>query len=114
LNNLEFRHLKRFCDKYGIDYYEIDNTLTYRENKEHLRSLAHMLTQTLDMFEIEQLGVWRQMAEMQKQYMSEHFLSYYLAWQMAGETTATDIGPPVEPYQFSLKDYIKQGEAKQT
>jgi len=100
MNALEFRHLKRFCDKYGIDYYEIDNTLTYYENLKHLRSIAHMLTQTLDTFEIER------MAELQKQYIKEHPIAYYLACQMAGETTAADIGPPIEEFKFSLKDYV--------
>ena len=69
---------------------------------EHLRSIAQMLTRSLDTFEMER------MAELQKQYMSEHFLSYYLACQMAGETTATDIGPPVEEHHFSLGEYVKQ------
>jgi len=59
-----------------------------------------MLSQTLDMFEIER------MAELQKQYVKEHFVSYYLACQMAGETTSKDIGPPIEEHQFSLKEYI--------
>jgi len=61
-----------------------------------------MLSQTLDTFEIER------MAELQKQYMKEHFVSYYLACQMAGETTTTDIGSPVEEHHFSLRDYIER------
>jgi len=101
LNNLEFRHLKRLCDKYGIDYYEIDSTLTYHENKEHIQSLIRMISRSLDTFEIER------MAELQKQYMKEHFVSYYLACQMTGETTSTDTGSPLEEHQFSLRDYIK-------
>ena len=32
MNNLEKAHLKRICDKYGVDYYEIDSSLTYWES----------------------------------------------------------------------------------
>jgi len=58
-----------------------------------------MLTRTLDIFEIER------MAELQKQYVKEHFLSYYVACQMAEETKSAEVG---EPYQqrFSLEAYI--------
>ena len=80
----------------------MDNTLTYYENMEHLRSIAQMLTRSLDTFEIER------MAELQKQYMKEHFVSYYLACQMAGETTSTAIASPLEEHQFSLREYIKE------
>jgi hypothetical protein len=31
MNNLEKAHLKRICDKYGIDYYEIDSKISYWE-----------------------------------------------------------------------------------
>jgi len=99
LNNLELATLKRYCDKYGLDYQEIDNSLTFWENKKHLRALVKMLTRTLDVFEIER------MAELQKQYIKEHPIAHYLACQMAGETTTTDIGPPVEEFKFSLREY---------
>jgi len=92
--------LKRICDKYGIDYYEVDNTLTYHENKKHLLSIARMLSQSLDTFEIER------MAELQKQYIKEHALSYYIACQMAGETKSSETGP-VYNHRFSLQDYIQ-------
>jgi len=100
LNNLELATLKRYCDKYGLDYQEIDNSLTFWENKKHLRSLVKMLTRTLDVFEMER------MAELQKQYMKEHFLSYYVACQMAGETKSTEVSQPLNPNSFSLKTYI--------
>lgn len=98
MNNLELRHLKRLCDKFGIDYQEIDNTLTYDENKQHLRFLIRMLSQTLDVFELER------MAELQKQYMEEHFLCYYITCRIAGETRSEDVGEvSSEPQMFSLK-----------
>jgi len=101
LNNLELATLKRYCDKYGLDYQEIDNSLTFWENKKHLRSLVQMLTRTLDVFEMER------MAELQKQYMKEHFLSYYLACQMAGETKSTEVEQPQHSSRFSLQTYIQ-------
>jgi len=98
LNNLELRTLKRMCDNYGIDYMEIDNTLTYYENKKHLLSLIRMLSQTLDVFEMER------MAELQEQYMKDHFLCYYIMCRMAGETRSEDVGEvSSEPQMFSLK-----------
>jgi hypothetical protein len=98
MNTLQLRHLKRLCDKFGVDYAEIDNTLTYWENKKHLLSLIHMLSQTLDVFEMER------MAELQKEYMKDHFLCYYITCQMAGETRSKDVGEvSSEPQMFSLK-----------
>jgi len=98
MNNLEKRLLIRLCKKYDIDFQEIDNTLTYYENKKHLRSLIHMLSQTLDVFEMER------MAELQKEYMKDHFLCYYITCQMAGETRSKDVGEvSSEPQMFSLK-----------
>ena len=102
MNNLELATLKRYCDKYGLDYQEIDSKITYWENKEHLRGLVKMLTRTLDVFEMER------MAEMQNQYMKEHFISYYLACQMAGETKSTKVGQPSSDHKFSLKLFTEQ------
>ena len=98
---LEKRLLIRYCQKYDIDFQEIDDSLTYWENKKHLRSLVQMLTLSLDVFEIER------MAELQKQYMKENFIAYYISCQMAGETKSSDVGPPVEEPRFSLLEYIK-------
>jgi len=102
LNPLELATLKRYCDKYGLDYQEIDNSLTFWENKKHLRSLVKMLTCTLDVFEIER------MAELQRQYIKEHPIEYYLACQMAGETTSTETGLPIEEPHFSLRGWIDE------
>lgn len=33
MNSLELRHLENLCQRLGIDTHEIDQTLTYRENK---------------------------------------------------------------------------------
>jgi len=59
-----------------------------------------MLTQTLDTFEIER------MAELQKQYMKEHFLSYYVMCQISGETKSSEAGQPLST-KFSLRTYIE-------
>jgi hypothetical protein len=60
-----------------------------------------MISRTLDTFEIER------MAELQKQYMKEHFLSYYVACSLAGETKSTEVGQPLHYSSFSLKTYIE-------
>jgi len=44
--------LKRYRDKYGIDYYEIDNKLTFWENKKHLRKLVRMMEHSLGTWEL--------------------------------------------------------------
>jgi len=103
MNNLELRHLKRYCDEYGIDYQEIDDTLTYWENKQHLRTIARMLSQSLDEFEL------RRMEELQKQYMKEHLLSYYLLCQLDGQTRSRETGEIPSHYpRFSLETFIQQ------
>lgn len=105
---LELWHLKRFCDKHGIDYQEIDNTLTYWENKEHLKSFrlppklfdAGVLDDWADVLKEEQ----ERMAELQEQYMKEHFLCYYITCRIAGETRSKDTGEVSSaPQMFSLK-----------
>jgi len=99
LNNLELATLKRYCDKYGLDYYEIDNSLTFWENKKHLRALVRMLSRSLDAFELARYKA------LQEQYMDEHFLSYYVMCQMAGETASAEVGEPYQ-HRFSLEAYI--------
>jgi len=57
-----------------------------------------MLSQTSDVFEMER------MAELQKEYMKNHFLCYYITCQIAGETKSKDVGEvSSEPQTFSLK-----------
>jgi len=60
-----------------------------------------MISRTLDTFEIER------MVELQKQYMKEHFLSYYVACSLAGETNSVEVGQPIDYPRFSLKTYIE-------
>ena len=93
---LELWHLKRICDKYGLDYQEIDNTLTYSENKEHLVSLIEVKVE-------ERLDEWR---SKEQQYMKEHALSHYIMCARNDETTSEETGPPLQP-RFSLATYIQ-------
>jgi len=102
LNNLELRQLKRLCDKYGIDYYEIDNTLTYWENKKHLLSIVRMLLAANDAWELERY------AEQQHKYMDEHFLSYYVMCQLNGETKSDEVGKLIEPPHFSFQEWVSE------
>ena len=93
--------LKRYCDKYGIDYYEVDDKLTFWENKKHLRKLVRMMERSLDAFE---LARWE---SLQEQYMKEHMLEYYVLCQTAGETKSAETGRPYSS-KFSLEAYIKE------
>jgi len=48
------------------------------------------------------------MDELRKQYMAEHFLSYYVMCQLSGETKSREIGPPPEEVsRFSLRAFIQ-------
>jgi len=40
MNSLVSWHLKKFCKQHEIDVHEIDNTLTYGENKRHLEEFT--------------------------------------------------------------------------
>lgn len=40
MNGLEKYHLERYCRKHSIDVHENDDTLTYAENREHLKQLV--------------------------------------------------------------------------
>lgn len=95
MNHLEQHHLMRYCRKYGLDYQEIDNSLTYWENKKHLQSLMRMLSRSLDVFEI------ARMEELQKQYIADHPLEYYMSYRM-NETKSHNV-KKAKPLQFSLK-----------
>ena len=96
---LERRHLEKICDKYGIDYYEIDSAIDYSENKEHLMGIVRMLDGCLDAFEL------ARMMEQQEQYIAENPLEYYLSHRLAGQVRETaELGEVNRtPQQFSLK-----------
>jgi len=61
MNPLEIYNLHRFCRKYGIDTQEIDYSLTYDENMDHLKSLI-MLGESWEKYSA------RQIDEMEKFY----------------------------------------------
>jgi len=106
--------LKKFCDKYEIDYQEIDNTLTYWENKEHLESLAipadyGSLTPDVSGWEAS-LAAWEAQMEW---YLDHHFLEYYIACRDAGWTVSKEVGEvSSEPQIFSLKAMAPIGFSK--
>lgn len=37
---IERKHLEKLCQKHGIDPFEVDSSLTYWENKRHIRGLV--------------------------------------------------------------------------
>jgi len=102
VNNLEKAHLKRICDKYGIDYYEVDSSLTYWENKKHLMGFVKMLSRSLDCFELARVEA------LQEQYLKEHFLSYFIMCQLNKETTPAEVGKLQATKKFSLAEFIEQ------
>ena len=97
---LQLWHLRRFCDKHNLDYQEIDDTLTYSENKDHLISLVPNFDSEAP---FQRLPEWESAEE---QYMKQHILSYYIMCIVDGETTSKEVGAPMEP-RFSLAAYIK-------
>lgn len=104
LNPLELYQLRRYCRKYGLDFQEVDSTLTYAECKKHLKSLVHMLFQSLDTFEL------ARMASLQVEYIENHALTYYASCRVGGETKSEEVGDPdTSPQRFSLKTMTSVG-----
>jgi hypothetical protein len=95
-NGLEKYLLKKYCRKYGLDYQEIDSTLTYWENIQHLRSLAKMLCSSLDTFEI------ARMEELQEEYILDHPLEYFMSYRNPREHKAK-VQKDSTPAEFSLR-----------
>ena len=102
LHDLQYYQLLRYCQKWGLDPAEIDQSINYAENKEHLKEIVKMLQQSLDMFEIERMG------EEAEHYYKEHPLEVYMASEMYGDTKSAEVGEPDKsPSTFSLKAYVK-------
>ena len=99
MNALERWMLKRFCDEHELDYQEIDDTLTYYENKQHLCSLVMG-----PLFPDTDFHMWRSQME---RYQKEHILEYYVSATMDGETKSDEVGKPYYP-RFSLATYLQQ------
>lgn len=99
---LERRHLIKICDKYGIDYYEIDSAIDYYENKEHLMGIVRMLDGCLDAFEL------ARMDEQQEQYIAEYPLEYYLSHRLAGQVGETaELGEANQQFSLKMMSHIR-------
>lgn len=96
MNALELWTLKKLCKKHELDYQEIDNSLTYSENKQHLLSLV--TDKEVD---------GRALRSQEAQYMKEHILSHYVVCKMEGTTKSEEVGEPYYP-RFSLERFIQQ------
>jgi len=121
MNALELWMLRRFCDQFGIDYQEIDESLTYSEAKAHLLSLV---TDFCGIDTLAQLGHWHpavteavkkarmsQWVTEQERYMQEYyrknFLHIYIYEQeRATEPPETGSATDIFPWRFSLKQWI--------
>jgi len=88
----------KICDKYEIDPQEIDNEISYWENKSHLMSIVRELRLSGDVFAIEN---W---AERYNQYREQHPIEYYLSSQTA-LPKPSEIAP-VTDGKFSLREFI--------
>jgi len=101
MNPLILWRLKKFCDEHELDYQEIDDTLNYWENLEHLKSLVPDT-------ELDMEDRWRAEIERYMDYRTEHFLQYYIDAARRGETKSKDVGPPIKSAGgFSLAAYIQ-------
>ena len=114
---LELWLLKRLCDRYGLDYQELDSTLTYYENKEHLQSLVWGdRLRAFGPLETDQSGLttWRQNEDkwesQMEWYVAHHILEEYIAYRDAGWTVSEEVGEPLRYYpRFSLGEFIQDG-----
>ena len=101
MNPLILWMLKKYCDEHELDPQEIDYTLTYAENMEHLKSLVYDYGPDMDRW-LPELD--RYLAEQRK-----NFLRYYIYATKMGETKSADVGPPIKSAGagFSLATYIQ-------
>jgi len=97
VNNLQMRHLLKFCRKHELDPHYIDKTLTYSENKKYLESLVP------DFDPESNMDQWKAAEE---QYLAEYALSHYLACMLEGKTQSKDVGKPISKPRFSLHALI--------
>jgi len=67
LNPLEIFNLHKFCRKHGIDTQEIDYSLTYDENMDHLRSFV--------------VEFWDELSIRQAESMEEWFYEQQIEWR---------------------------------
>lgn len=100
MNALERWHLRRLCDKWEIDYQEIDSTLTYWENKRHILSLVAERVYPLDPL------VKRDWRSLEQKYMEEQFLTYYVCCVEDGLTIPKESGHLLHYPRFSLEEFI--------
>ena len=96
MKGLETYLLKKYCRKYGLDYQEVDSSLTYWENHQHLRSLVKMLCSSLDTFEI------ARMEDLQEEYVLNHPLEYFMSYRDPRERKAK-VQADSTPAEFSLR-----------
>jgi hypothetical protein len=96
LNGLEKYLLKKYCRKYDLDTQEIDSTLTYWENFQHLRDMMKMLCYSLDTLEIARMEC------LQEEYVLNHPLENFMSYR---DPRKRKIKVPTDstPAEFSLK-----------
>jgi len=114
MNGNELWLLKQFCERYGLDYEEIDRSLSYWENKDHLQKMVWgSKLRLFGPLETDESGLntWKRDEDWWETklqwHMEEHFLEYYVACIELGETDSSDVADVVTgPVLFSLAEYI--------
>jgi len=98
MNHLQMRLLKQLCDKHGLDYQLIDDTLTYWENK------AFLTSQVIDVRTEKNMDTWESDEE---EYMKNCFLWHYLYCIREGKTQSRVIGKALQGRrEFSLRAFV--------
>jgi len=106
LNGLEKYLLKKYCRKYGLDSQEVDSTLTYWENIQHLRSLVKMLCSSLDTSEM-----IAQMEGLQEEYILNHPIEFFMSYRTPRQPDST-LAEFSLSHEFSLKALLLEYKTK--
>lgn len=94
----QLRHLRKFCQKHELDEHFIDSTLTFYENKKYLKSLVPNFDPETHLDE------W---GSKEEEYMTNHFLWFYISCIRDGTNRSAQDGEPVESTpQFSLRAFV--------
>ena len=96
MNPLILWRLKKYCTEHQLDQEEIDYTLSYEENMEHLRELARDFGPDMDR--------WLPELDAYLEDQRKNFLHYYMLAAKRGETIPVNMGPPVKSTKFSFED----------
>lgn len=99
MHHLQKKKLLEYCRRHSLDYQEIDDTLTFSENKDHLKSLVP------EQDPKDEMAYW---VSQEEAYLKNHFLWHYIHCIREGKTKSSNVGnitnitEPQQP-EFSLR-----------